>query len=345
MSWIAKTFHEPQGLAWHGAALTYGIGGYALGLWGLFSDSLWVNGGATLLLAHAMVICGYMIHECGHNTVFRDNALNARLGRFLNWICGSSYGTFEDIRYKHFRHHMDNDDRVWFVYQTFFQRHPRLLEFVRFLEWFYIPAHDLLMHGIMAISAFIIPGREDQRMRNALVLVVRAGVFLTVLWFEPMAALLYAVAYMLMMHVLRWKDSIQHDYGPVATLMQKKPELRYGGRETEQQHTFSNPESLRWDWPNWLTLCFGFHNAHHLRPTVPWYRLPRFHREQFGTDPEFVVPVWTQLRIYHRYRVQRVTHSGGELDGLAEPWGEDYLRRAREGRIYGGNAASFLTSF
>jgi hypothetical protein len=38
-------------------------------------------------------------------------------------------------------------------------------------------------------------------------------------------------------------------------------------------------------------------------------------------------------------------HSGGELDDLPTPWGEEYLERARAGRIYGGNAVSFLNSF
>ena len=42
-------------------------------------------------------------------------------------ICGASYSTFEDIRYKHFRHHVDNDDVVWFDYEKFFLSHPRIL--------------------------------------------------------------------------------------------------------------------------------------------------------------------------------------------------------------------------
>jgi fatty acid desaturase len=342
---VTRAFHEPQGMLYHGAALGYGIGGYLLGLAGLFSESGWINAGAMLLLAHAMTICAYMIHECGHNTVFRSNEANARLGRVLNWVCGTSYGTFEDIRYKHFRHHMDNDDSVWFVFEEFFERHPRLVEWIKFLEWFYIPAHDLLMHFITAFTAFIIPQRRDQMLRNSLVLIIRGGVFFTVLILYPKAALLYLAAYLIMIHILRFKDGVQHDYGNNPTLFAEDAPSRFGGRATEQKHTFSNPECLSYDWPNYFTLCFGFHNAHHLRPTVPWYRLPAYHREQFGNDPERVIPLRTQLKMYHRYRVYRVTHSGGPLDDLPEPWGEEYLRRARAGRIYGGNAVSFLNSF
>lgn len=338
-------FHEPRGALYHGAALLYGLGGYVFGLYGLFSDNPWVNAGATLLLAHAMTICAYMVHEAAHNTVFRRNEHNAMLGRLLGWVCGASYGTFEDIRFKHFRHHVDNDDSVWFVYEDFFERHPRLVEVIKFFEWFYIPAHDLLMHLITAFTAFVIPQRQDQLARNVTVLLIRGGLFLIVLFYEPRAALLYMVAYMLMMHILRFKDSVQHDYGSNPILFEENAPSRFGGRKTEQAHTFSNPECLKYDWPNYFTLCFGFHNAHHKRPTLPWYRLPAYHREHFGDDPAKVIPFGSQLRCYHRYRVYRVTQSGGPLDDLPEAWEEEYLRRAQAGQIYGGNAVSFLNSF
>ena len=342
---MAKIFHEPQGMYYHGGAVIYAVGGYIIGWIGLFSDHWLINLGATLLLGHAMTIAAYMIHECGHNTVFASNESNARLGRFLNWICGASYGTFEDIRYKHFRHHMDNDDSVWFMYEEFFDRHPRLVELIKFFEWFYIPAHDLIMHFITMFTAFIIPQRRDQLARNILVILIRGGVFFTVLYYYPKVAVLYMAAYLIMMHILRFKDGVQHDYGNNPTLFVEDAPSRFGGRKTEQAHTFSNPECLKYDWPNWVTLCFGYHNAHHKRPTVPWYRLPAYHREQFGTDPGLVIPFWTQLSMYHKYRVPRVTHTGGELDDLPEPMEAEYLKRARAGQIYGGNAASFLNSF
>lgn len=345
MSTPSDLFHNSRGMIYHGVALLYGLGGYVVGLAGLFSASPWVYLPAVLLLAHAMTICAYMVHEAAHNTVFRSNENNARLGRVLNWVCGTSYGTFEDIRYKHFRHHVDNDDAVWFVYEDFLDRHPRLVEVIRLLEWFYIPAHDMIMHAITMFTAFLIPQRRDQMARNVVVLLVRGALFMGVLVYQPGAALLYLVAYMGMMHILRFKDGVQHDYDGNPTLFDEDAPSRFGGRATEQAHTFSNPECLKYDWPNYFTLCFGFHNAHHKRPTLPWYELPAFHREHFGADPEKVIPFRVQLRMYHRYRVQRVTHSGGDLDGLPTPWEEAYLERARAGQIYGGNAVSFLNSF
>ena len=185
---------NPHGLLYHGGALAYALLAYAFGFAGLFSDAWLVNAGATLLLAHGMTIAAYMVHECAHHTVFVHKKDNARLGRFLMWICGASYGTYEDVRYKHLRHHIDVDDVVWFDYDRFFREHPAALRATKALEWCYIPAHDLLMHLIMVFSSFLIPERRDQRAHNALVIAVRGGSYLILLFFFTKAAVLYASA-------------------------------------------------------------------------------------------------------------------------------------------------------
>jgi len=345
MNFFSSTFHDPVGVVYHTSAVLYALGAYVLGFYGLFTGEWLVNIGAVLLLAHGMVIAAYLLHECGHNTIFRNNQANAWLGRFLNWICGACYGTFEDIRYKHFRHHMDNDDSVWFVYEDFFDRHPLLVKNIQLLEWFYIPAHEFLMHFIMMFSAFIIPQRRAQRSRQIIVILLRFGVFFTVLFLWPKVALGYMIVYMLLMHVLRFMDALQHDYGSNPILFDESAPSRFGGRKTEQQHTFSNPISFRFALPNWLVLNFGFHNAHHLRPTVPWYRLPAYYKDKISNDPSSVIPFSKALGIYHRHRVPRVTHCGGPYDDEQDVMQQDYLDAARRGHSYRGNAVSFLTSF
>ena len=333
---------ESAGLWFNGGALLYAVVGYVLGIAGLFHASWVVNFGATLLLAHAMTISAYLIHECGHQLVFGRARHNALLGRFLSWLCGAAYGTYEDMRYKHFRHHVDNDDVVWFEYEEFFERHPNTLRATRFLEWLYIPAHDLIMHFIMMFTSFIIPERRDQRRRNVFVLIVRGGVFLAVLVLFPKAALLYVVAYLLMMHVLRFMDALQHDYPYNPTLFAYAEPPHKGDSDWEQEHTFSVPLSLRYAKLNWLTLNFGYHNAHHADMNVPWYRLPALHQEMTRGDPERVIPLSSQLKLYHRNRVLRVCNP--QPDDY--PKGGQYLAAARAGTgPIGGNAASFLTSF
>jgi fatty acid desaturase len=314
---VVTLFREPKGVLMNGGALLYAISAYIAGFAGLFAESRGVNAAATLLLAHAMIIAAYLIHECGHNLVFRRSRHNAALGRAMSWLCGAAYGTYEDMRYKHFRHHVDNDDVVWFDYEEFFDRHPLILRVVRGLEWLYIPAHDLVMHFVMIFTSFIIPQRRDQRRRNVAVILVRGGIF-------------------------RFMDMLQHDYPSNPTLFEYGKPLHRGDGEWEQEHTFSNPLSLRFPKLNWLTLNFGYHNAHHADMNVPWYRLPELHRELTGNDPARVIPFRSQLKLYHRNRVLRVCNP----QPADYPKGRDYLRLARAGEgPIGGNAASFLTSF
>ena len=340
---MAKTlFKDADGLVYHGGASLYALTMWSAGLAGLFHPHWAVNLLAMLALAHGMIIAAYMIHECCHNMVFHRSRNNARLGNVLSWVCGASYGTYEDMRYKHFRHHVDNDDVVWFDYDRFFEEHSRLTRTLKALEWMYIPAHDLLMHGIMVFTSFVIPKRRDQRLRNLLVILIRGGLFVAVLLIAPKAALLYVVAYLLMVHVLRFVDMLQHDYPYNLTLFEYQPPPHKGDAVWEQEHTFSNPISLKLPLLNWLVLNFGYHNAHHADMTVPWFRLPALHERITGGDESRVIPFLSQLRLYHANRVRRVHNPQPE----GYPKGDEYLAAARTGRgPVGGNAASFLTSF
>lgn len=334
--------NEPEGWLYYGVAVSYAVAGYGLGLTGLFSATALINVTATMLLAHAMTISAYLIHECGHNAVFRRHRDNATLGRAMSWICGAAYGTYEDIRYKHFRHHVDNDDVVWFAYDEFFERRPVVTNIIRALEWMYIPAHDLLMHGVMVLTSFVIPQRRDQRLRNVTVILIRGGLFVTVAVLFPKVAILYVVAYLLMMHILRFMDSVQHDYPYSTTLFSTSRAPHKGDAEWEQEHTFSNTLSLRFPRLNWLVMNFGYHNAHHADMNVPFYRLPALHAQLAGNDPARVIPLTSQIKLYHRNRVARIYNP--QPDGY--PQGEEYLQTAQSGTgAIGGNAASFLTSF
>ena len=334
---------ERQGAWYYGAALAYAVGAYAGGLMGLFADGAIARIAATLLLAHGMIVAAYLIHECGHNLVFVRHKDNARLGEFLSWLCGACYGTYEDMRYKHFRHHVDNADVVCFDYEAFFRRHPVFTRVVKALEFVYVPAHDLTMHGVMMLTSFVIPERRNQRRRNVVVIVVRLALFGLLAAISPLAAVLYAVAYMIMIHVLRFMDSLQHDYDYELTLF--RPELRpprRGDVDWEQEHTFSPLLSRRFPWLNLAVLNFGYHNAHHADMQLPFYRLPAKHRELTGDDPARVIPLWPQLLTYHRNRVRRVLN--GRVTDY--PQGAAYLAAAQGGNAaIGGNAASFLTSF
>ena len=336
-------FLDKESATYHSGALLYTLAGYLVGFAGILHESLWVNVIATVLLGHAMVIAAYMVHECSHNTVFISNRDNARLGEALLWVVGSNYGTYEDIRYKHFRHHVDNDDVVWFDYEVFFKRNPLVLHITKALEWCYIPAHCLIMHFVTMLSGFLIPERRDQRGRNLFVILLRGGLFLLLCLLSPKAGLLYVLAYMMMVTVLRFMDSLEHDYPYRLNLYTDEPSPHKGDLGWEQEHTFSPVISLRVDCLNWVVLNFGYHNAHHAKPTTPWFRLPDLHRELFGSREDGIIPFRAQLKIFHKYRINRIMHddpasSNRDVEGI------EFLRAAQRSQVDGGNAASFLTS-
>ena len=344
MSTKAPLMRYADGLLYHGAAVSYAVVGYAVGLFGILVGPWYVNALAMLLLSHAMVIAAYMVHEAGHNTVFKRQRHNERLGYVMSWLCGASYNKFEDIRFKHHRHHVENDDIVWFDYEKFFLDYPFVHRLTCILEWLYIPAHEIVMHGVMVVNSFVIPQRRKQRVYNVTIILIRTALFGVLALYSLKAALLYVTAYLIMMIVLRFMDSLQHDYDYTLTLFSPERSPHRGDLEWEQEHTFSVPLSLKYPWVNWLTLNFGYHNAHHAKPQEPWYRLPAIHAEMFGDNPAAVIPFWQQVKIYHRGRVARLVKWDESAEDAPTPEGREFLEAAQAGQLYGGNAASFLTA-
>ncbi len=298
---------------------------------------------ATICLAHSLTVAAYMIHECAHNTVFKDTGNNARLGRLLMWYVGASYVTYEQVRYKHFRHHVDNDDVVSFDNERFMRERPKLLASIKALEFFYIPAHDMLMHWIMVFNSIYLPENNDRKLSNLSMLLLRGLFFIALAWVDINLLLVYIVAYIMMITVLRFMDSLQHDYPYNLTLYSDEVPPRKGDKQYEREHTYSNPLNPDRKYIDWLVLNFGFHNAHHERPTLAWYQLTDYHRQHFGQ--EYCIAFKTQCKIFHRYRVARILNEGGDLDHLEDVEGGEFLRAAKNGQVYGGNAASFLTPF
>ena len=73
-------FRHRDGVVPNLLAFAYAFGGYGAGWWLITRGAIAPAVAGTVLLAHAMVIAAYLVHECAHNTVLRDNALNARAG-------------------------------------------------------------------------------------------------------------------------------------------------------------------------------------------------------------------------------------------------------------------------
>ncbi|QLF93169.1 fatty acid desaturase [Pseudomonas sp. ABC1] len=322
----------PNTLAMGYAVLTYG-GGLAL----LLSPHLALNLLGTLLLAHGMIIAAFLIHEFAHGTIFASAVTNERVGEFFGWLTGSCYQDFQTMRKKHMRHHVDNADVISFDPRSFLLRRPRWVQkLVLALEWAHIPAVDLMIHYMVMLMPFFSeePSHRARRGKVLTLFVVRSALFALLGWLSPLALVLYALAWMLMVCVLRLADMHQHTYEVVEQLIEGKLELPHkGDRDYEQGNTFSNLVSSRWPALNLLFLNFTYHNAHHDKPVAPWYRLPALHAQLFGEDYAQVIPMRELIGNYHRYRTHRV---------FSEDYGSLQDGPQRTERFYGAVGLSFL---
>jgi len=304
---MSAVFRYQDGLWPNLLVFSYLALSYCLGLALLLSGSIMPIVIGIFLFAHSMVIAAYLIHECAHNSLFKKNKYHRWLAEVLLWICGSSYSHYEDIRHKHMRHHTDRADVVSFDYRPQVADHPFLLKLISLLEWFYIPAMEIIMHALVIILPFIKKNRRHRRSRVVIVLLLRVLFFYQLASVSVLILLFYPISYMLFLTVMRFMDVHQHTYELFETLDRKRGEeaKKFDG-DFEQKNTYSNLLSIRYPWLNLLVLNFTYHNAHHQQPIRPWYRLPALHKQLYADDQQQVLDFWSLIKSYHRYRVQRI---------------------------------------
>ncbi len=293
----------------------------------------------TLLCAHGMVLAAYLIHEAAHQTLFVSRRANHWAGEALNFIAGSAYASFERILHMHIRHHVDRADLTCFDFKGLMQERPAVRRALQILEWAYIPATEMLMHLQVVWRPFFVPSQRRHLARVIMMLVLR-GALLAWLWsLAPRAVVLYGLAVILQLHVLNFFDAFHHTFDQFVVLPGQPASMQGRDRAYEQANTYSNVISRRHPWLNVLVLNFGYHNAHHHRPSVPWWRLPALHRQIYGEEAAAVMPLRELWVTWHRNRVKRVFAAdyGTPRTGSLPP----DSRRA-DGFI-GAHGVSFLT--
>jgi fatty acid desaturase len=166
------------------------------------------------------------------------------------------------------------------------------------------------------------------------VVAVRATLFIAMAWLSLKAVVLYAIAYTIMLHALRFTDAYQHTYDALAVLEDGGiPADKVRDRDYEQNNTFSNLVSVVSPSLNLLLLNFSYHNAHHEKPIVPWHDLPKLHAELYPREYLQVIPMRKLLRGYHRDRIARI---------LSQDYGE--VKPGEVDKFLGAVGVSFLTA-
>jgi len=316
-------------------AMGYVVAAYVGGLILMLVSGLTLNILGLLFFTHAMIIAAYLIHECAHNNIFRENCYHRWLGEFLLWICGASYSHYDDVRYKHMRHHTDKADIVSFDYRTKIIHYPGLVKAIHFLEWLYIPAMEVIMHALVIILPFTKTARHHRRFRVVFVLLIRTLLFIYLININSMIIFLYPIAYLLFLTVMRFMDVHQHTYELFETLDQSRnSEKKRLDRSFEESNTYSNLISVKYPWLNLLVLNFPYHNAHHEQPGRPWHQLPNLHAELYSADDSQILSFRSLLKSYHRFRIQRVLN----VDAINFP------AKQLEDNFIGVDGVSFLTA-
>jgi len=201
------------------------------------------------------------------------------------------------------------------------------------LEWAYVPAVELLMHGQVIARPCLRRSQQHHLPRVGAMILLRGSLLVVLGSYSHKAVLLYALAVLIELHVLNFFDSFHHTFQQyhIASDERIPPQ---GDRAYEQANTYSNLISRRHPWLDLLVLNFTYHNAHHHRPSVPWWRLPALHLSLYGEATSAVLPVSKLFRSWHQNRVRRVH---------ANDYGAPSSESDRAATFIGAHGVSFLT--
>src|SRR5207248_2488565 len=195
-----------------------------------------------------------------------------------------------------------------------------------------------LMRLQLICRPLFVPVQRRHLPRAGAMLLLRVGILVLLGLHSLQAVVLYGLAVLLQMRVLNFFDAFHHTFDQYCVLPEEVVPLNGRSRTYEQANTYSNLISTRAPWLNLLVLNFVYHNAHHHRPSVPWWRLPAVHQSLYG-DPVLAthgaaLPIAGTpalltsrelLATWHRNRVRRVFEEGYGAVGEGPRRGDTFI--------------------
>ena len=313
------------------AAISYTFLAYILGLAFLFISNPILNGLGIILITHSLVCSAYLTHEFMHGTIFKTRRWNSIFGNIMLWLNGGCYNGFQALTLQHIAHHIDRVDVFTFEPIPRLQQLPKpVRQVILALEWLYFPIMGFWSRWHSALSPFWNQERSTHKKHFIGTLLIRVGLFSLMGAISFKALLLYFIAYIGMITVLRWADAFQHTYEgfPPGIKLPKRD------RAHEEAHTYSTLLSQKYAWLNFLLLNFGYHNAHHTIMKCPWHSLPELNQEIEKPNQVRYVSLTEQLIHYHRFRVTRFILGQGEA--------VNENKQPTFDKFYGAHDVSFL---
>ena len=247
------------------------------------------------------------------------------------WLNGGCYNGFQALTLQHIAHHIDRVDVFTFEPVNKLKKLPNIVrKIILFLEWLYFPIMGFWSRWHSVLSPFWNPKRSSEKGRVIAVLLLRIIIFSWLGAISLKALLLYFIAHIGMITVLRWADAFQHTYEgfPPGIKLPKRD------RAHEEAHTYSTLLSRRYPWLNVLLLNFGYHNAHHTLMKCPWHTLPELNQEIETPSKVRYVSLREQFIHYHRFRLTRFLIGQGQA--------VDENQNPTFDKFYGAHDVSFL---
>ena len=312
-------------------AISYTFFAYLCGFSLLFNANLLLNILAVLLITHGLVYSAYLTHEFMHGTIFKSRSWNNIFGNIMLWLNGGCYNGYQALTLQHIAHHVDRVDVFTFEPIPKLQELPKITRnLILILEWLYFPAMGFWSRWHSALSPFWNSERSKYKNKVIAIFILRVSLFIILGIISIKALLLYFIAYVGMITVLRWADAFQHTYEgfPPGVKLPKRD------RAHEEAHTYSTLLSRKYPWLNILLLNFGYHNAHHTIMKCPWHSLPELNKEIEEPSNVRYVSLKEQFLHYHRFRLTRfIIGQGHSIDKNKQPTFE---------KFYGAHDVSFL---